>query len=86
MARIRLINSKPSKPKNFKPAKSYGKLPTGKVGDYTYVFQTRCERTGQYSSPMTLKFDTEQDALDYVYRMTPRNHQGLLDGISVICK
>lgn len=88
MARIRLSNASPSKIEGFKKSryinrKATGKLPNGRVGTYSYRFQTYCDKTKEYSKSVNLRFDTFQDARDYVMRNTPKGHQGLLDGESI---
>lgn len=88
MARILLSNAKRVKPEGFKPAKVVGDVrpKNGKVGDYKFVYQTYDDVTNKLSDACILYFDTHQQAIEYVWRMTPVGCQGLLDGISVVLK
>jgi len=87
--RIRLSNAKPMPVPGIKrklQKQRSRKLPNGKQGDYTFTFQIRNERTGEYSNLEVLRFDTYEDAKEYAARNTPVNHQGLIDNVSVISR
>lgn len=88
MARIRLNNADPVSVPGFKRCKVYkrskaGKPTNGNVGTYTYKFQIYHDQSKTYSKPTIVKFDTFQQAREYVIRNTPVGYQGLLDGESI---
>lgn len=91
MARIRLTNAKPMSLPGFEKQRKIHrqqarKLPDGRSGTYSYRFQTYHDSTRVYSKPSILKFDSYQDAYEYVLLNTPAGYQGLLDGVSILAK